>query len=198
MAPPVGVLDCGAHLVHDAIGNAAVPWSAAAILFGAALTGATVLRATGRIFLNLGPDPGDEAEAPSQAEQEKADRPLWLMLAPCLVVLALALSPAAQIERTIARAVDLFASPFHDRVPVPAIVVSSPSWLAWTSVTLALAIAGLDLFREHLPRPVIASTHALTRPAFKGLKALHSGLVGDYVLWIVLGLAAYTAAIAMR
>ena len=45
------------------------------VLIGAALTGAAVLRATGRIFLGLGPDPGEEEGAPTEEEQEKADRP---------------------------------------------------------------------------------------------------------------------------
>ena len=84
---PVGMLDVGSRLLHGALEHTH-PYALTACVIGGALTGAAVLRATGRIFLGLGEDPGDEAGAPSEEEREKADRPLWLMLAPCCAMLA--------------------------------------------------------------------------------------------------------------
>ena len=73
---PIGLLHGATHLVEEATAPTAGGAVVAVILFAAAITGAAVLRATGRIYLGLGPDPEDEAEQPSAEEQEKADRPL--------------------------------------------------------------------------------------------------------------------------
>ena len=102
---PLGLLHGGADLVAaaapDGAGGVAVHL---AVLIGTVLTGGAVLRFTGRIYLGLGPDPGDEAEAPTDEEQEKADRPLWLMLAPCILLLAIdVLVPASVAEDMAAR-----------------------------------------------------------------------------------------------
>jgi multicomponent Na+:H+ antiporter subunit D len=188
---PWGVLDHGTRLAEAGGG----PLAEAAILIGAGVTGAAVLRATGRIFFDLGPDPGDEADAPSQADQEKADRPLWLMMLPCGLLLALALAPARLAEDQIARAVTMLAGPQHAATG-PATASESP--LPWVSTAFAIALAALNLLRERLPRRLRAAAGAVTRPLFEPIKRVHDGLVGDYVLWIALGLAAFSAAFAFR
>ncbi len=58
---PIGTLDQGTRLVQGALSQQGHGMALAATAIGAALTGAAVLRAAGRIFLGLGPDPGDEA-----------------------------------------------------------------------------------------------------------------------------------------
>ncbi|MGT2480126.1 complex I subunit 5 family protein [Methylobacterium oryzae CBMB20] len=99
---PLGVLDQGTRLVQGRWRSRGHGLALAAGVIGAAPTGAAVLRAAGRIFLGLGPDPGDEAGAPSEDEREKANRPLWLMLAPCCVLLALDVGlPASVIEHAL-------------------------------------------------------------------------------------------------
>lgn len=50
-----------------------------------------MLRATGRVFLGWGEAAGEEERGPSEEEREKANRPLWLMMLPILLLLALAL-----------------------------------------------------------------------------------------------------------
>lgn len=188
---PWGVLDHGTRLAEAGGG----PLADAAVLIGAGVTGAAVLRAVGRIFFDLGPDPGDEAEAPSQADQEKADRPLWLMMLPCGLLLALALAPARLAEGEIARAVASLAGPGH---PLHGPSEASRSVLPWVSTAFAMALAAFGLSRERLPRRVTAAAEAVTRPLLLPLKRVHDGLVGDYVLWIVLGLAGFTIACAFR
>ncbi len=116
---PWGVLDYGAALAHGAAERGAGDWTVAAFIAGTALTGAAVLRATGRIFLNLGPDPGEEADAPSQQEQEKADRPFWLMMIPISLLLAGALLPARLGEHVIAKAAVTLIMPFGGSVTPP-------------------------------------------------------------------------------
>ncbi len=190
---PIGVLDQGTRLVQGTLADRGHGVALAATAIGAALTGAAVLRAAGRIFLGLGPDPGDEAGAPSEDEREKANRPLWLMLAPCCVLLALDLGlPKSLIEEALPRA----AAAFMHRPPGGALA-EGPGWLPWASVAAALAGAGYGLFREKLPafvvRPVSATQSAPTR----ALGVLHSGLIGDYAVWLAVGVAVIAAVLAL-
>ncbi|HUZ11232.1 MAG TPA: proton-conducting transporter membrane subunit [Caulobacteraceae bacterium] len=194
---PWGVLDTGTDLVHAAAGGLARPWIAAAIVLGAGLTGAAVLRACGRIFLGLGPQAGEEAHSPTDEETERADRPLWLMLAPCLLLLALALLPAEAARGLVARAVAMLADPSAIPARVPALGRTSAA-LGWASTALSLSIAAFALWRERLPRLLTGVADRATRPLFGVLKTPHSGLVGDYVAWIGVGLAAFSIALALR
>jgi multicomponent Na+:H+ antiporter subunit D len=190
---PIGVLDQGTCLVQGALSDRGHAVALASSAIGAALTGAAVLRATGRIFLGLGPDPGDEAGAPSEDEREKANRPLWLMLAPCCALLALDVGlPPSLIEDALPRA----AAAFMHR-PQSGALVEGPGWLPWASVAAALAGASYGLFRQRLPsfvvRPVSVTQSAPTR----ALAILHSGLIGDYAAWVAVGVAVIAAVLAM-
>ncbi|MGH1591098.1 proton-conducting transporter membrane subunit [Methylobacterium phyllosphaerae] len=190
---PIGILDQGTRLVQGALIQQGHAIALAAGAVGAALTGAAVLRAAGRIFLGLGPDPGDEAGAPSEDEREKANRPLWLMLAPCCVLLALDVGLPADL---IAHALPRATSDFMHR-PMAGALAEGPAWLPWASVAFALAGAGYGLFRRRLPafvvRPVSVTQSAPTR----ALEVLHSGLIGDYATWLAVGLALVAAVVAM-
>lgn len=187
---PWGLLDTGTGLVGAAGSSASGAWVEAAVLFGTALTGATVLRAAGRIFLGLGQAPSpEEAESPTEEEQEPSGRPVWLMLAPCILLLGLALLPGRLAKSVAGEFVGPFAPVLAaHRVAFP----ESPAVLAWASTAITVAIASWDLARERLPRGLIASLDAITVPAGRGLAALHSGLVGDYVVWIAVGLACFS------
>jgi multicomponent Na+:H+ antiporter subunit D len=189
---PIGVLDQGTRLVQGALAQQGHGIALAAGAIGAALTGAAVLRAAGRIFLGLGPDPGDEAGAPSEDEREKANRPLWLMLAPCCALLALDVGlPASLIEHALPRA----ASAFMHRPAVDA-VAEGPGWLPWMSVLAALAGAAYGLFRDRLPAFVVRSVGATQSAPTRALEALHSGLIGDYAAWLAVGVAVIVAVLA--
>jgi multicomponent Na+:H+ antiporter subunit D len=192
---PWGVLDNGAAMIHAAGKSALGIWATGTILLGTALTGAAVLRATGRIFLNLGPEPGEEKSGPTQEEREKPDRPLWLMLAPCVLLLTLALLPAQFAEADVARAAGTLAPQLSAAGDVQAGLDTLP---AWTAVSLALAIAAFHLYRHRLPRVVVGSVAGITKPLFKMLKLPHTGLVGDYVMLMMAGLAAFCVALAFQ
>ncbi|MBE7245331.1 MAG: NADH-quinone oxidoreductase subunit E [Actinomycetospora chiangmaiensis] len=189
---PIGVLDLGTRLVQGALTRDGHGFALAAGAIGAALTGAAVLRAAGRIFLGLGPDPGDEAGAPSADEREKANRPLWLMLAPCCVLLALDLAlPASWIADALPRA----AAAFMHR-PAAGALGEGPGWLPWASVVAALAGAGYGLFRNRLPAFVVRPVRATQSAPTRALEVLHSGLIGDYAAWLAIGVALIAAVLA--
>ena len=166
-----------------------------------------MLRATGRIFLGLGPDPGSEAGAPTEEEQERADRPFWLMMTPAAILIVLALVPGSVALRYVATAIAAFAHPdsaallrLAPQKPLPdlPLLTQSPhAHLMWVAVASSLGIAGYTLFRERLPQVFKGATRSIFGPLFHGLETVHSGLVNDYVAWIAIGVAAVAAAFAV-
>jgi len=68
--------------------------------------------------------------------------------------------------------------------------------LAWLSVALALGIAGFNLSRQLLPVGLPEIVDAMLKPVFAGVQKLHSGLIGDYIAWVAVGLAMFTIAFA--
>ncbi|MBV8590530.1 MAG: hypothetical protein JO212_10810 [Acetobacteraceae bacterium] len=205
---PYGLMDEGARLVDTSAAQSGDGWVAALLILGAALTGGAVLRAAGRIFLGWGEVPGEEEAAPTEEEQEKANRPLWLMLLPCAALLGLALLSGKAGAEFVAKALHHFVSPDTREIlgmasaPAPdiQIAVSTPEphpFLPWLAMTLSLGIALFDLSRAKLPGPLVRATQLLTGPLFRVLNALHSGLIGDYVMWIAVGLALFVAVFAL-
>lgn len=208
---PFGLTDTGSQHIARA-DHAFRVGLAGAMLVGAACTGAAVLRVAGRVFGGFGPLPGEEECAPTEQEQEKADRPLGLMLAPALLLLALALVPARGGEVFLNHAAAMLRQPADIRA-LPAgskqkqTVMASPRYGAepparmrsfgpWVSVGLAVAIALYHLARSHIPRSATAALDRAFLPWVKILQRVHSGLIGDYVAWVVVGLAAFAIAFA--
>ena len=191
---PAGLMDEGAGLI-DAAGHAdSKDWLVIMIIAAGALTGAAVLRATGRIFIGWGERPGEEERSPTEPEQEQP-RPLWLMLAPCCVLLAAALFSGARAGAFAQHAVGPFLG-----IPASGAISPLPEpphpFAPWLSFGLALAIAAFDLTRRHLPKPMNRASDLVSEPIYRGLHRLHNGVVGDYVAWIVGGLALFAVVMA--
>jgi multicomponent Na+:H+ antiporter subunit D len=185
---PIGLLHGGSALISSAmVGEPA--WlracASASAWLAAVLTGAAVLRASGRIFLGLGEVEGEEARAPSNKEKEKADRPLWLMLMPSLALLLLALAPDALAEQMAAGSLVQLAPNLRGAAPV----ASSDLLLPLSSLFVAIFVAAMKLLPPGSVRGWRQVNKALFAPFFSGLNALHDGRGGDYVVWFALGLS---------
>jgi multicomponent Na+:H+ antiporter subunit D len=172
-------------------------WLIAVYIIASALTGGTVLRVCGRVFMGWGATEGphsDQARAAQEgAPEERAPRdatpPLMVIVPGVLLLLALVLGlvPGAVpgMERYAAQFVahgDYSAWVLHGthvRLPVLASShVSLADYLYGAISTVgALAVAGLGLWgdRLHLPR--------VDRGALEALRKLHSGHIGDYIAW---------------
>jgi multicomponent Na+:H+ antiporter subunit D len=99
--------------------------------------------------------------------------------------------------RELARnAAGQFIDPVHPVALDPLPEATHP-FLPWLSMALAVGIAGFDLFRRYLPKPAVQLGSAVSAPLFHVLSSLHSGLVGDYVAWIVVGLAVFAIAFVL-
>ncbi len=189
---PLGPMDEGVRLIAVASREASKEWVLVPVLIGASLTGAAVLRVTGRVFAGFGPSPGEEDRSPTDEERENADRPLWLMLVPAVVLLVLGMLGLDGSGGFAARAA---ASLMHMQTEAPPPLRSS-IW-PWISVGGALTIAALDLGRRHLPQSLIRASDKAWAPPLAALRVVHSGLVADYVAWIVVGLALFAIVFAL-
>jgi multicomponent Na+:H+ antiporter subunit D len=201
---PVGLLDDGARLIDTAASESGHGWIILPLVVATACTGGGVLRATGRIFLGMGELAGEEERAPSEEETEKANRPLWLMLLPVGLLLILALGAGTEeIRNGLVQAAARFiawdgGASFGQLAVPPAVPPRAPPhpFVPWLTIGLAILIAAHDLTRGRLPGFWVKSVDFLFNPAFIIADRLHSGVIGDYVAWIVVGLAVFGLAFA--
>ncbi|MBT2408078.1 MULTISPECIES: complex I subunit 5 family protein [unclassified Streptomyces] len=207
--PPSGT-GLGKALAEEEAG----PAPAAVFVLTSAVTGGAVLRAAARVFWGAGPRPRErpgEAETTGKGEEPEArasgrrlPRPMVtvpaVLLGLCLLVGAL---PA--VAESLAHGAGLFT----DRAGYAAAVAGLPSAApvetapaAWTaegvglgaaSVLLACLLAGAALFGRAGER-----VRAATAAALAPVRRLHSGLVGDYLAWLAVGVAALLVAVAVQ
>ncbi len=202
---PVGLMDEGIGRIRLAAQEEGELWVMLPVLVGTVCTGAAVLRLAGRVFAGWGPVSDEAEREPSDEEREKDDRPLWLMLLPTLLLLGLSLVGAGAAGRFASRAAAAFMVPSTPgllglRALPSNVLVATPeppsSVMPWISVVLAMLLAGYGLNEGAMP-PILrrAVSGVLDRPLLV-LRLLHSGLVGDYVTWLVAGLALFAVAFA--
>jgi multicomponent Na+:H+ antiporter subunit D len=161
------------------------------IIVSTSLTGAAVLRAAGRAFPGWSGAPGPEMTAPTEREQEKGDRPLALMLLPGVVLVVLALVPGKLLTPFLDQADARLMHPLQlasSSMPEPGL-----SLLSFAPIALTLVLLGLSLVRRRPTGRAARKFVALEFLPFRGLQFVHSGLVGDYVIWMVVGLACLSA-----
>jgi multicomponent Na+:H+ antiporter subunit D len=210
--PPSGPFLSSA-LIHDSPGHR---WLSLVLACCAAATAATFLRAGARIFLGWGPsrDPLLTSEPPQPDEGEPEEprggrRSRYLvLLTPAVVLIAVGygvsfLPGVADAFVTAAQAVqhpaDTARQVLTGRVPpsLPAPPSFSASTGAWAygaaSAAGALLLAAAMLTGRSGP----GRLRSLLTPAAAALKSVHDGEVGDYVLWLTVGLTALGIAWAL-
>jgi multicomponent Na+:H+ antiporter subunit D len=189
---PVGRLHEATHLILDRQDGL----TSSAILFATALTGAAVLRATARIFVGWSGVPGPELSAPTAREHEKADRPLWLMLLPCAVLLILVFIPQDLVDPFLGPAGARFLHPGSR--DVAALTPETNTLASFAPLIIALTIVGVSLCRRRATRSLSRALRSIEETPVRILRFLHSGLVGDYVVWMMTGLAAFAIAVSFK
>ncbi len=194
--PPFGT-GLGKAISEEATGS---PWLIGVFVLVSAATGGAVLRASLRIHFGLGPRPYEADRDTTSGENEQPEgrfphRTPATMLSATLVLLTggLLVGVLPVISRTISDGAQRFldrtgfiqqALYSYDPVRLSGLDIGwnrSAVLLGLLSVLLAVAVALIGVFRgvgEWLDKPL----HVVHR--------LHSGHVGDYVAWLVLGIAA--------
>jgi multicomponent Na+:H+ antiporter subunit D len=209
--PPFGPF-LSKSLIDEAARAAGYGFAVPLVTLATVVTGAAVLRATGRIFLGLGPkrEPllSEERDQPEEGEPEaeKSRRTRLVLLLPpvALVVIGLGVSFAPGIG---ARAVQQ-AVRFQDRAgyanevlrgqtaELPRLVPHSYDAADWVSGAISVAgslgLAALLLLRGRLGVLSRRSRFGVVRRPARVLKAWHAGAIGDYAAWICAGAAGFS------
>jgi multicomponent Na+:H+ antiporter subunit D len=211
--PPFGT-GLGKALSEDAGIKGGDPWLVALFVIVSAATAGAVLRVTARVFFGLGPRPeeeagGDETEGKEKPEARTSRVPVTMFGAVVVLLvgtLVEGLVPGARAAADHAAA--YFTDPVGyahaalDRTSGTVSVPRHPGWtglgigLGFLSSILALAVAWAGLHRERLAEGAGSVGRGMSR-AFAGLRGVHSGHIGDYVAWLMTGVAALAAMIGL-
>ena len=194
-------------------------WVAAVLIACSILVGGAVLRVAGGVFYGLGDPPAEDPEMAKGASEEKSETdeakqrtPLTMIIPPAVLVLA---AIAVGVMPHLGEVVQAAAIRFEDQNAYNAAVlygahVTHPSAVyrpESTNATLAdvlsgagsafggLVLAALALYWRRIPflRRSSGPDLALAGP----LQRFQSGVVNDYVTWVVIGVTCLGAALAL-
>jgi len=203
--PYVGVY-LGHALIDEAASGGGRSWVQPLLWLADAIGSAALLRAGARVFLGLGPmdDPLLSPEHGEKPPRRRARLGALTAIATVFVVAGAVVSVIPGLNWGTVAAADRF----RDRVayakvvlhglPVPhapalrfALEHSTLESLLYGAgaTVLALALAALGLYRRNVPGAAAAAVGRVLSPPVAALKAVHSGVVGDYVMWLVVGTA---------
>jgi multicomponent Na+:H+ antiporter subunit D len=202
--PPFGTA-LGKSVAEDAASSSGYPWVPALFVAVSAVTGGAVLRVAARVFFGLGPRP-HEGRHQTSGDEERESPPLErvpiTMLIPILTLLAgaLAVGVLPGAHSAAERAADFFVDgPGYQAQALSAVAqhpapVAKGNWtaegiaLGLVSCGLAVAVAAAGIWSQSL-RDRFALVRFAAKP-LAALRSLHSGHIGDYVAWLMFGLAA--------
>lgn len=208
--PPLGAF-AGKGLVEEASSEVGYGWLAVVLVITTVLTSAALLRAAGRIFRGWGGSgvSGGETEE-SEAVGARGYTPtVMLVSAAVLIVAGLVLGAVPGITDQAQDA----AARFTDRAVYAAAVLdlAEPAaaeaddlhigplevGLSVLSALGAVALAAALLRYRRLPFRLSLDSPHLGERLLVRLRRLHSGQIGDYVAWTVLGFAVLGGSLAL-
>jgi multicomponent Na+:H+ antiporter subunit D len=203
--PPFGPW-LGKAVIDDAARDAGAGWVVAVFVVASILTGATVLRATARVFAGIGPreDPAI-VDTPAPDEVDAELRFPHGRVPPTMTIPALALAVGGLgigFVPGLRASFEGAGQPFVDRAGYAATVLHGEAMREGGALSLAPGLSdvlvgiftaacacGLAYLSLAPPRPRLHRLGLATGRAIAWLRPLHSGYVGDYVTWLVTGAA---------
>ena len=216
--PPFGTF-LGQGYIDDSAWAHGLPWVVGVFILCAILTGGATFRVAGGVFYGLGDAPSETAETAKMAAEETSETdsdkqrtPLTMIIPPAVLV---ACAAALGLITQLGPAVQAAAIRFEDQAAYNATVLAGAhiarpvalmaaestgitvsDVLTGTGSTIgALVLAFLALYWRRLPllRRGLEPGAGLTAP----IQRFQSGVVNDYVTWIVLGLAGIGGVLAL-
>lgn len=214
--PPFGSF-LGKGLIEDTARTVGFSWIPVALILESIFTGGAVLRAGAHIFFGWGRFASDVSSAnEGRGESESSGSPgrtPFMMMFPAALLLLVSL--VLGVIPHLGDAIETASVRFQDRSAYAAVVLAGVR-LASTSVKLAPAtpttsmvisgiistsgaalLALLALFWYRLPLWMQQLGDLAIQRPISILRALQSGHVGDYVTWIVVGVAVFGGASAL-
>ncbi len=216
--PPFGIF-LGQGYIDDSAWAHGLPWVTVVFVLCGILTGGATFRVAGGVFYGLGDAPSEDdamakmaAEETSETDSDRQRTPLTMIIPPALLV---ACAAALGLIPRLGPAVQAAATRFEDQAgynatvlaglhivrPV-AIAAAEPTGITASDVLTgtcstigALILAFLALYWRRVPvlRRGYEPGVGLTAP----VQRFQSGVVNDYVTWIVFGLAGIGGVLAL-
>jgi multicomponent Na+:H+ antiporter subunit D len=209
----------GKGWIEDTGSARGAPWAAAVLIACSILVSGAVLRVAGGVFYGLGDPPAEDpdmaraaSEETSETGQDRQRTPLTMIIPPAVLTLT---AIAVGLLPHLGAVVQTAAVRFQDQHAYNAAVLSgvhvahpaAPRAAGSTAVTLAdvltgagsaaggLLLAALALYRRRIP---LLRRGAGPDPVLAGpVRRFQSGVVNDYITWLVIGLAVLGAALAL-
>jgi multicomponent Na+:H+ antiporter subunit D len=202
-APYVGVF-LGHALVDDGASFQGIEWVQPLLMIAEAVSAGALLRAGARVFLGWGPsdDPLLTEEPPEEPPERDAAVPPMLAATAIAILIGLLLSVTPGLQQRTEHAADRFldrsayaahvlhGTPLRHQARPPFTVEAAtvPSWAYGIgAVALAFATAALGLWWRRLPELVYTTAARALGPPVELVRNAHTGIVGDYLLWLVIG-----------
>jgi multicomponent Na+:H+ antiporter subunit D len=206
----IGIPYTGVFLGHAMIDDGAIEhahaWIPPLLMIASGGAAGAILRAAARVFLGAGPerDPLLTPEPGESPPDQESNYPLMVVVTAIMVVIGLALSLAPGLEVRAEHAADRFRDRHayvertlfgHVRRYGPSAPVtvtratSSSIGYGLGSTAIALVVGLFGLFRARIPAALRAGSRLVLEPPVQVLRTVHSGIVGDYVVWITVGSA---------
>ena len=209
----------GKGWIDDSAAARGLAWVAVVFFCCSVLVGGAVLRVAGGVFYGLGDAPGEDPQMAAESSEETSETdlakrrtPLTMIGPPALLVAA---AFAAGLVPRLGPAVEAAALRFADQraynaavlfgrhvahpvsvYPAQAAGVTAAALLTGAGTAAgALALALVALYWRRLPvlRRGFEPGAGLVRP----VRRLQSGVVSDYVTWIVVGVACLGGVLAL-
>jgi multicomponent Na+:H+ antiporter subunit D len=209
----------GKGYIDTSAGAHGLPWTMAVFIACGILTGGAVLRVAGGVFYGLGDAPSEDPEMAKAAAEEKSETdsgkqrtPLTMIIPPAILVgAALVIGLVTQLDPVV----QADAIRFEDQAGYNATVlagahIAHPVAIAAAestgitavdvltgagSVVGALILAFLALYWRRLP--VLRRGYEPGTGLIAPLRRFQSGVVNDYITWLVLGLACLGGVLAL-
>jgi multicomponent Na+:H+ antiporter subunit D len=206
----IGFPYVGAFLGHALIDDGAIEhghgWIPPLLMVAAGLSAGAILRAAGRVFRGWGPnrDPLLSPEPGEAPPDQHSDYPLMVVVTALMIAIGIAFSVIPGLEDRSESAADRFRDRHayvqqtlfpqrHMYGPSAPVVIrrATNASIAYGlgAAAIAVATAAFGLYRRRIPAAVRSTAARVLEPPVAGLKTLHSGIAGDYVMWITVGTA---------
>jgi multicomponent Na+:H+ antiporter subunit D len=215
--PPFGT-GLGKDIAESATLKAGFNWLPALFTVISAVTAAAVLRATLRIYFGLGEVPTElEQEESTSGSEEEAEvegkltsvpitmlTPILLLLGGCL---AIGIIPGLgeSIGKTAHQFIDRKGYVAQSVLNAPATTLPHVPGTHWTalgiglgvaSAALAVGLAFVAVYARRFPA-IVRRTVATIGYPMHAVRQAHSGHIGDYVAWFMVGIALLGALIGI-
>ena len=196
----------GHSLVDEGATREGLRWILPLTWIAAAVSAGAILRAGARVFLGWGPREDDLLTTEPPEEPPERAAVYVVLLAPAALLIALGL--AASLVPGLQQRTQAGAERFRDRAAyvgrvlgaesavhaprLPLTIERAPaeSWIwGFASGVLAALVAAFGLWRHRLPAAFRGPSARILGPPVEVLKLVHSGVVGDYLMWITAGTA---------